>query len=383
MPSHDRTSGSRGTWSRGIAVTLALYFARRWLATLGIVVAVVAALLTLIEMVELIRAHADTAMTARDALALAALKAPRSIYQMLPLLVLLAAVALFLALARSSELVVTRAAGRSALRAALAPATAALLVGAGAVALLNPLVAATSRAFDQRLAEITQGRASLLQLAPDGLWLRQASEAGQTLIRATRANADATELFAVTFLTFDPVGLPRARIEAAAARLGTGRWHLTDAKEWRLSDPNPERTARLMPEAELATDLTAASIRDSFGTALAIPVWELPAFIASLERAGFSAREHRVWFQMELAQPLMLGGMVLLAAGFTMRHARLGRTAPRVAAALLAGFALFVLRNFAQLLGDQGQIPVAMAAWSPPATTVLFAVGLILALEDG
>ncbi|MFN6977862.1 MAG: LPS export ABC transporter permease LptG, partial [Gemmobacter sp.] len=311
------------------------------------------------------------------------LKAPRAIYQMLPLLVLMATVALFLSLARSSELVVTRAAGRSALRAAAAPAAAAFLLGIVAVALFNPLVAATGRSHDQRLTEITQGRSALLQVSPEGLWLRQASEDGQTLIRAARANRDATELYDVTFLTFDARGLPRARILAAVASLAPGRWMLSDAKEWRLFEDNPEQSARRMATAELATDLTAETIRDSFGSALAISVWDLPGFIASLERAGFSAREHRVWFQQELAQPLLLAGMVLLAAGFSMRHARLGRTGPRVLMALIAGFALFVLRNFAQLLGNQGQIPVALAAWSPPAMTMLFAVGLILALEDG
>jgi lipopolysaccharide export system permease protein len=292
-------------------------------------------------------------------------------------------VAVFLALARSSELVVTRAAGRSALRAAAAPALAAAALGVMAVAVLNPLVAATSRTHDQWLAELTQGRTSLMQLSPEGLWLRQGGAEGQVVIRAARSNADATELFDVSFLTFGDEGQVKTRIVAAAARLAPGRWRLEDAKEWRLADANPEATARLFPTAELATDLTPESIRDSFGRALAIPIWELPAFIASLERAGFNAREHRVWFQMELAQPLLLAGMVLIAAGFTMRHARLGRTGPRVLAALIAGFALFVLRNFAQLLGDQGQIPVALAAWSPPAVTLMLAVGLILTLEDG
>jgi lipopolysaccharide export system permease protein len=362
---------------------LAVYFARRWLAMAGILVAVVATLMILIDMVELIRAHAGSAMTARDAAALAALRAPRTLYQMLPLLVLVATVALFLALARSSELVVVRAAGRSALRAAAAPAAAAFLLGVAAVALINPLVAATARTHDQRLAEITAGRTALLQLSPEGLWLRQASEGGQTLIRASRSNANGTVLYDATFLTFDADGTPRARIAAAEAALEPGRWLLADAKEWRLDAANPEREATLRETAELATDLTPDRIRDSFGSAIDIAIWDLPAFIASLERAGFSAREHRVWLQMELAQPLLLAAMVLLAAGFTMRHSRLGRTGPRVLGALIAGFALFVLRNFAQLLGNQGQIPIALAAWSPPAVTLFFAVGLILALEDG
>ncbi len=102
------------------------------------------------------------------------------------------------------------------------------------------------------------------------------------------------------------------------------------------------------------------------GRPSAIPIWELPRYIASLERAGFSARTHRVWFQTELALPLLLAAMVLVAAGFTMRHARFGKTGSMVLLALLGGFAIFFLRNFAQVLGENGQIPIALAAWTPP-----------------
>jgi lipopolysaccharide export system permease protein len=54
-----------------------------------------------------------------------------------------------------------------------------------------------------------------------------------------------------------------------------------------------------------------------------------------------------------------------------------------VLAALLAGFTMFVLRNFARLLGEQGQIPVLLASWGMPAATLLLAVGVLLYLEDG
>ncbi len=134
---------------------------------------------------------------------------------------------------------------------------------------------------------------------------------------------------------------------------------------------------------EVRSDLTRDRIRDSFGEPSAVSIWDLPAFIASLDAAGFSAKRHRVWFQMELAQPLLLAGMVLLAAGFTMRHTRFGRTGTMVLSAVLSGFAIFFLRNFAQVLGESGQIPVMLAAWFPPVATILLSLGLLLHLEDG
>jgi lipopolysaccharide export system permease protein len=151
-----------------------------------------------------------------------------------------------------------------------------------------------------------------------------------------------------------------------------------------LSDVNPESTATVVTgDLRLSSELTRDSIRDSFGTPSAIPFWELPAYIAGLQKAGFSATSYQVWLQMELAQPVLLAAMVLIAAGFTMRHARFGKTGTMVLYALMAGFGIFFLRNFAQVLGDTGQIPVLLAAWTPPVAAVLASLGLLLHLEDG
>ena len=75
--------------------------------------------------------------------------------------------------------------------------------------------------------------------------------------------------------------------------------------------------------------------------------------------------------------------MVLIGAGFTMRHTRLGKTGQMVLYALLFGFGLYFVRNFAQVLGENGQIPPALAAWSPPVIGILASLGFLLHLEDG
>ena len=315
---------------------------------------------------------------------MALMNVPESLYRILPLIVIMASIALFLGLARSSELVVVRAAGRSGLSFLVAPVVTALLIGAFAVAVFNPLVAATSKKYDLLFARQSQGQGSVLSVSDSGLWLRQGAVDGQTVIQAARANSDGTELFGVTFLMFGEDGLPTARIEAEKAVLEPGAWVLSAAKRWALADVNPESTATVMASnLRLPSELTRDSIRNSFGTPSAIPFWQLPSYIRDLEQAGFSARSYQVWLQMELAQPVLLAAMVLIAAGFTMRHARFGKTGSMVLYALLGGFGIFFLRNFTQVLGDTGQIPVILAAWTPPVAAVLASLGLLLHLEDG
>lgn len=359
------------------------YFARRFLWMFLSVFTVFFLFLLLLDLVEQLRRF-DESVGFGQVLRLTLLNAPQSLYQMLPLVVILSTIALFLGLARSSELVVTRAAGRSGLTVLVAPVTVAALIGALAVGMFNPIVAATSKRFSDLSERFENGGSNALSIGAEGLWLRQGDADGQTVIRASRANPTATVLFDVTFVAYESGGGPMRRIEAEEAALEEGAWVLRNAKSWPLgTGQNPETAAERHDSLRLTSTLTQESIRDRFGNPSAVSIWDLPAFISELEQAGFSARRHIVWLQMELARPLFLVALVLIGAGFTMRHSRLGRTGIAVLAAILLGFGLYYIRNFAQILGENGQIDPMLAAWVPPVASLLLALGLILHMEDG
>ena len=361
---------------------LHLYLAGRFLRAFVVTLGAFAAALTLVDLAEQARRLEGTGAGFGEAAGLALLNAPRSVQEVLPLIVVIAAIAMFLALARSSEMVAIRATGRSGLGALAAPMGAALGLGALAVGVLNPIVASTARRFEA-LDESYRGEGSVLSLTGEGLWLRQGEAAGQTVIRAAQASLDGMVLSGVTFVTFAPDGGPVRRIEAERAELAPGEWALTGAKDWPLLAPNPEAAARAHEALRLPTDLTREGIRDSFGDPLGVSIWELPSFIAALDAAGFSARAHRMWLHSELALPLFLAAMVMAGAAFTMRHARGARVGPMVLAALLTGAALYFVRDFAAILGANGEAPIWLAAWAPPVAAIALAGGLLLHLEDG
>ena len=357
------------------------YFARRFLGAFLGTLGIFFLILLFVDLIEQARRFGGS-VPLGGLVQLSALSLPGALYRLLPLIVIIATLSLFLSLARSSELVVTRAAGRSALRALIAPLGVTLLIGAVAVALINPLVATTGREYDARVDRI-EGRDRASALASDGLWLRQGGAEGQTVIRARRTNLDGTVLWDATFLTFAEDGHPTRRVEAARAELDGDSWVLGDAKAWDLDATNPEAGATRAARLDLPANLTADEIRAGFGDPAGIPIWELPAYIARLSNSGFTASRHQVWFHSELSQPLFLAAMVLIGAAFTMRHQRSGRTGLMVLTAILLGFGAYFLRNFAAVLGENGDIAPALAAWTPPAAVTLLTLGLILHLEDG
>ncbi|PHO03896.1 LPS export ABC transporter permease LptG [Rhodobacteraceae bacterium 4F10] len=365
-------------------MTIHFYFARKFLWVFFGIFALFFALIELVDLMEHVR-HFDVEKIGFDqVLRLTLLNAPAAMYQILPLLVILSTVALFQSLSRSSELVVVRASGRSALISLLSPITVTFLMGVLAVTMVNPIVAITSTRFSELKESFDSGGKSALSISAQGLWLRQGSERGQAVIHADRTNPDASYFYDLTIVLYAKDGGPVTRIEAEAAALSEGAWELYNAKAWPLhAGLNPEENSKHHDVLRVESSLTKDRIRDSFGSPSAISVWDLPQFIDDLEEAGFSARRHEVWLQMELAQPLFLVAMMLISASFTMRHTRAGKTGVAVLAAVMTGFGMYYVRNFAQILGENGQIPVALAAWAPPIASVMLALGLLLHMEDG
>jgi lipopolysaccharide export system permease protein len=365
-------------------MTLVRYILRRFLLAVLAVQAVIAIIVLLFSGIENLRRHADNPLAGfTDIAALTALQAPDVIYQVFPLVVMLASLATFLALARSSELVVLRASGVSALRLITIPTVAGLVIGAAVVAVGNPLVSASMRQaalYEDRFRDTPR---SLLSVGGGGVWLRQGEPEGQTVIRASRATPDGTALNGVMLHRFDRSGQLYARIDATAARLAPGAWELTGATRWQLMpDDSFTRTAH-GADLRLPTELTAEQILDSFSPPEMIAFWQLPAFIRQIEEAGFSGLRHRLHFESELAKPILVAAMVLIGAAFSLRPQRFGQTGVMILLAILAGFSLYFIRDFAQSLGASGEIPLRVAAWTPPLAAILLALGLLLHLEDG
>jgi lipopolysaccharide export system permease protein len=139
--------------------------------------------------------------------------------------------ALFLGLARSSELVVIRAAGRSAMRMLVEPFWPRCCSA-------RWWWRCSTRSSRHRQRGLYQDRLAALhrpdlaaQVSLDGVGAVAAAGRrglGQTVIRAGSVDPDGLGFREVSFLVFDGSdGAPVARIEAAVARLGTGAWELS------------------------------------------------------------------------------------------------------------------------------------------------------------
>jgi lipopolysaccharide export system permease protein len=358
--------------------TLSRYFAWRFLGAAAAVFGGVFVLIVLVDYVEMTR-HASGAAPNAPALAVAQVsfyRVPQVTERIIPFATLIGAMMCYLSLSRRLELVVARSAGVSAWQF-IAPAVAvALLIGAAATTLYNPLSAAMREESKRLEAELFGARGGPQRNT--AFWVRQRDVDGQAVINAAASRQQGAILDAVTVITFDAAGHFQERIEAKSAELEAGFWRLTDARVFSPAAPPRQHDSYL-----LSTNLTLDQVRETFATPETVSFWELPTYIELAEQAGMLAAGYRLQYQLLLARPFLLAAMVLLAASVSLRFFRFGGVTKMILSGVMAGFLLYVLSKVTEDMSKADLMNPAVAAWLPVFAGGLTGLLVLLHQEDG
>lgn len=359
--------------------TLFAYIARQFFYAVAGVFVGLLAVIFMFDIIELMRrATGKDQVTIWIILQMATFKLPKMEQEVMPFAILFGSMFAFWRLTRSNELVVARAAGISVWQFLLPGLSIAAAIGIIQVGLFSPISSVLLQRFERLEGIYFKGQVSALSVSAAGLWLRQGDKSGQAVIHATRMDQSTLELQDVVILLYQGEDKFVGRLDAASARLKPGFWLLE-----RVYVSLPDQPTQLAPTYELPTDLTIDHIQDSFASPDTMSFWDLQGFIATLEKAGFSAHRHRLHFHAQLAVPLLLCAMVLIAATFSLRPTRRGGTAYMVAGGVVSGFMLFFISDIVLALGLSATIPAILAAWTPAGVSSMLGAAMLLHLEDG
>ena len=364
-----------------LSTTLSIYIGRHFLLSFLVLFALFVLMVVLFDVVELLRrAAARPEVTFGMVVEMALLKLPHMAQKLFPFAVLFGGMAAFWRLTRSHELMITRAAGVSAWQFLFPVIALAFLLGILQITMINPLASTTLTRYDRLEASLLKGQKSFLALSSNGLWLRQSNADGQSVVhaRSVLQQGKNVELRDVVVFSYEGADQFRERTDAEFAHLEDGFWHMTNARVH-----TPEKLPRFEKDHWLATDLTLSKIQDSFAPPETMSFWDLPGFIGTLEKAGFSAVRHRLYWHTLLAAPFLMSAMILIAASFTLRHTRRGGTTFIIACGVLTGFVLYFFSDIVFALGLSDSIPVTLAAWTPSGVATLLGLATLLHLEDG
>ncbi len=314
------------------------------------------------------------------------LRTPSILIDAMPLVIMLAGLGTFLNLARASELVVIRSAGRSALRILFAPTMLTVIIGILCTSLGNPIVSRSLKYSEDFLQNLGLKPRNFMSVTGNEIWLRETKDNKQTVIKASRTNFQGRVLFDLTIFEFDGEDTLTRRIKAESGVLLAEEWELKDVVLWTLDLDGPIEssfTINQLPSMKIKTAISDTQILDSFSNPKAINFWKITKFIEKLENSGFSATRHKIFYLSEISRPLFFVAMLLIGASFALRQARFGQTSVLVMFSVTCGFILFSIKRIAESLAAAGEIPVSLAAFGPSVSGILLTTGLLLHFEDG
>lgn len=359
--------------------TLGRYFGRRFLLAVAVVFFSCVGLIALVDFLELTRRFGDRPNTSFVSIAyLVLLRLPAYTEQLLPFAVLLGAMGTFLTFSRRLEFVIARSAGLSVWQFIGSAVALALVVGVFAVTVYNPLSAAMKERANQVEAALLNRQSSLLQQSGSGVWVRQQSVDGQSILSAQASTDQGRRLTGVKIFSFDPDGRFVERVEARSATLERSNWVLRDARVHGIASEPQEYDTYLV-----STNLTLEQVRGRLASPDSLSFWNLPEAIEATERAGLRAERYRLQYQALLARPLMLIAMVIIAAVVSLRVFRFGGVGKMIVVGVVAGFLLYVIARLAEELGEGGIVHPVAAAWFPAVFGSLMGCLVLLYQEDG
>ncbi len=359
--------------------TLGRYFAGRFLAAAIAVFGGIFVLLVLVDYIEMMRRTSGLEEVSGLLVAMTSLyRVPLLLERLMPFCVLIGAMSCYLTLSRRLELVVARAAGVSAWQFISPALWSALVLGALATAVYNPLSAYMEETSKTMEAEIFGDRAGAGMQDASGFWINQSNSEGQAIINAASSQGQGMRLNGLSVFRFDPAGRFVERIEAQSAVLEPEQWRFSNVRRYTLNNPPIEE-----PSFLLKTSLTPAQVRNSFSTPETVSFWQLPQYIASSSGAGLATAGYRLQYHKLIARPFLFVAMVMLAASVSLRLFRFGGVQKMVLSGVAAGFLLYVLSKVTDDLSKAELMHPIAAAWLPVLVGGLAGFLVLLHQEDG
>ena len=360
--------------------TFPFYIARSFFVWFFGVLSFVSVMIIMFSLIELLRRTSGRSdVNFAILFRMACFQLPQIINFIMPFIYLSASILTVWFLNRSLEFVVARASGYSIWQFLLSFLAAALTIIVVDFTVFNPIGATFSKRYDNLESRFIHKNPNRLSLSEQGLWLRQKNTDGYTLVTAGRLSENETQTFKnISFFNFDQNDRFLSRVDAKRAILKKGAWHLKNVMETQVGALTSVEEDKYIP-----TDFTFDKIRNSFAPPHTISVWAMHGFIKLVEKAGFSARKHKLYWYATLSRPLLYLAMVMVSLPLALILPRRGGAVRLIVGSVAIGFFLYIMIDVLYTLGLSGAIPVLLAACLPSLGSALLGLLMLLHVEKG
>ena len=305
-----------------------------------------------------------------------ALRFPTLLVHALPLGALVGALLTLALLARNSEIVAMRSAGRSTFNifAAMLPGAFALVVAHSTlIDVIAPRTEAKLAIEETKRMERREANGK----AAKTTWLR----IGDAIVSFDRVSDKGRKLRGVRIFDRDPKKIVTSRITAAEARFRDGQWKLSGAE--RVSWTRETLDERSSADGVWNTSMTPDDVLGALNPESRISLTAARKVVAGEQTPNAPIAFYETLIERVYAAPLGLIVMVLLAMPASLLNWRDVRSSKHMAFGLLSGLGFLLTDGVLTTLGLTGVVNPALGAWSGLLVFALFGVWRVFRIDSG
>lgn len=354
------------------------YVSRSFLGSFAGTLTCLLFIIFLFDFTELQRRSGNKDISLAIKLKMVLLRSPHFLEQILPFLVFASALFIFWRMNRTNELLIFRSVGISLWRLILPISLTALMIGLVDLTMFNPLSSIMQKQYEKLEKRHLSKTKDDMKVTSTGLWLSEKMGPNQAIYRTDKIDLKSLNLFNLNIIITSPKNNFIERLDAKTAEIQGNKLILKEGWETRIG-----KSSVPFAEKTITTTLTKDKIERMKVSRATFSFWELPSYISLLEASGLHSLKYQMYWHSMLASTFWLGTMILLAAAFSCRPHRQGKTLVILLIGLIIGFSLYFLKDIAFALGSSGRLPPAIAAWLPPLLTLMVGAVLVFNQEDG
>lgn len=303
---------------------------------------------------------------------------PSFIDDVVPSLVLIAAIITFLSLSSKSEITVIRASGFSLWQILRPIALTSFILGIFWILVFQPLAIKMLKNFNQLENKYVKAESREVVIIDHGIWLRQPNmtKAGeQIIIQAKKIYHKNLEFNGVTIWFFNENNQFYKKIDTNKMLLKNKYWHIENAI---INDKKTinQHQKNIKITTDLEADFIMKKIVNNFQNVKSFSVIELPKLITDLKSSGFNSTKFYVYFNYLLNLPFLFIAMSMIACYFGLDHIRNKRANLKIFLGIIIGLLFYIFSNIMNSFGSSGLISPLASTWI--VTAISLSIGTLL-----
>jgi lipopolysaccharide export system permease protein len=358
--------------------TISLYIAKKFLVKFLQVLLGFSLLIFFINLLDALDKVSANSAPFYAALLLAFLQIPTFLNEIVPSLVLIAAIANFYLLSSRSEITIMRNCGMSLWEIIAPVAVSALLLGVFWVTIFDPISIQMLKKFNSLEGRFVKNEMREVVAPQNGIWLKQTNVENpdeDLIIQAKKVYQESLEMANVTIWYFDENNQFYKKIDAKEMLMKKDFWLLKNVT-LNEEDKLNKKIDSLSVPTNLEADFVMQKIVNNFQDVKLFSIFQLPSLIKDLSQAGFSSNKFKVYLHSLLGRPLLFLAMTLISCFFGLNHIRSQNSLGMIFLGIVTGLTLYITSSIITALGSSGLISVFASTWVIVA--ICLAIGTLL-----